>query len=103
MPIPTLSEEQRKAATQKALESRKKRASLRAGLHDGKVTLAEVLSSEEEYVRKTRVSQLLSALPGFGKVKVAKTMEELGIAESRRVGGLGSNQRRALIELADGK
>ena len=36
------------------------------------------------------------SLPGVGKVRAKQIMERLGIAESRRVRGLGTNQRSAL-------
>jgi ribosomal protein S13 len=42
------------------------------------------------------VSALLESLPGVGKVRAKQIMERLGIAESRRVRGLGANQRASL-------
>ena len=38
------------------------------------------------------------SLPGLGKVKAHRLMEKLGIAESRRLRGLGARQREALID-----
>ena len=43
-----------------------------------------------------KVSALLESVPGVGKVRAKQIMERLGIAESRRVRGLGANQRTAL-------
>jgi ribosomal protein S13 len=43
-----------------------------------------------------KVSAVLEALPKVGKVKARQIMEELGISETRRVRGLGSNQVAAL-------
>jgi ribosomal protein S13 len=43
-----------------------------------------------------KVSALLESLPGVGKVRAKQLMERLGIAESRRVRGLGANQRASL-------
>jgi ribosomal protein S13 len=43
-----------------------------------------------------KVSALLESMPGVGKVRAKQIMERLGIAESRRVRGLGANQRIAL-------
>ena len=43
-----------------------------------------------------KVSALLESMPGVGKVRAKQIMERLGIAESRRVRGLGANQRSAL-------
>jgi ribosomal protein S13 len=45
-----------------------------------------------------KVSALLEALPGVGKVRARQIMEEIGISESRRVRGLGTNQVTALID-----
>ena len=50
-----------------------------------------------------RVAELLEALPGIGKVRAAAIMEQLGIAASRRVRGLGIHQRRALVDFIDEK
>ncbi len=41
---------------------------------------------------------MLESLPGVGKVKARRTMEEIGISETRRVRGLGVQQREALLE-----
>ena len=38
----------------------------------------------------------LESLPGVGKVRAKQIMERLGISESRRVRGLGSNQIASL-------
>ncbi len=43
-----------------------------------------------------RVIDLLQSMPGLGKVRARQVMERLGIAESRRVRGLGSKQVAAL-------
>ena len=47
---------------------------------------------------KLKVVSLLESLPGVGKVKARAIMEEIGIAETRRVRGLGPHQSQALIE-----
>ncbi len=49
-------------------------------------------------IGKMKVSALLEALPGVGKVRARQIMEEIGISESRRVRGLGSNQIAALVK-----
>ena len=45
-------------------------------------------------VGKMKVLAVLESLPGVGKVKARRTMEEIGIAETRRVRGLGAQQRK---------
>ena len=52
----------------------------------------------DEVVGKMKVLAVLESLPGVGKVKARRTMEEIGISETRRVRGLGEQQRRALLE-----
>ena len=66
----------------------------------GSITLADVLKQGEtdELVGKTKVLAVLEALPGVGKVKARRTMEEIGIADTRRVRGLGEQQRKALLQ-----
>lgn len=97
---PVLTEEQRKAALEKAAEARRVRADLKDRLKMGSVTLTEVLdqAAEDEIVGKTKVLAVLESLPGVGKVKARRLMEEIGIAESRRLRGLGDQQRAALLD-----
>ncbi len=99
MPLPTLSPEQRAAALAKAAEVRKARAELKEKLKKGELTLAELLDKAEndDVIGKLKVSSVLQALPGIGKVKAVQTMEKLKIAESRRLRGLGEQQRKALL------
>jgi hypothetical protein len=96
---PTLSPEQRAAALEKAAAARTARAELKERLKLGAISLAEVLDQGEtdDIVGKTKVLAVLESLPGVGKVKARRTMEEIGIAETRRVRGLGTQQRDALL------
>jgi len=50
-----------------------------------------------EVLGKMKVSALLEALPGVGKVRAQQIMERLEIAPSRRLRGLGERQRKALL------
>ena len=94
MPLPVLTEEQRKQALEKAAEARRKRAELKGQLKSGKLTLTDVLSREgDDTVGKMKVSTVLESLPGVGKVRARKIMERLDISASRRVRGLGAKQR----------
>ncbi len=98
MPLPTLTDEQRKQALEKAAEARKKRAALKAELKSGNRTLGDVLATrDDDTVGKMKVSAVLESLPGVGKVRATKIMEKLDISASRRVRGLGAKQREALL------
>lgn len=97
---PTLSIEARQAALEKAAEARRARAELKDRLKMGSVTLREVLDAgdADDVVGKTKMLAVLESLPGLGKVKARRMMESVGIAETRRVRGLGINQRAKLLE-----
>ena len=95
---PALSPEQRAAALAKAAEARTARAELKSKLKLGSLSLAEALATEDDTVGKLKVVSLLESLPGVGKVKARKIMEDIGIAENRRVQGLGQQQKAALLE-----
>ena len=96
---PQLTPEQRAAALEKAKAARTARAELKERLKLGSISLAEVLrqSDSDELVGKTKVLAVLESLPGVGKVKARRTMEEIGIAETRRLRGLGKQQRESLL------
>lgn len=66
----------------------------------GQITLASLLerASTDELVGKMKVISVLESLPGIGKVKARKLMDEIGVAETRRLQGLGSNQKERLIQ-----
>ncbi len=99
MPLPKLSPEERAAALEKAAEIRKARAQLKEQLKAGKTTLTKVLDQAEadEVAGKLKVSAVLQSMPGIGKVRATQIMEKLKIAESRRLRGLGEQQRKALL------
>ena len=98
MALPPLSPEQRAAALEKAAQARRARAELKDRLKHSGTSLSEVLASgaTDDIVGKMKVSAVLEALPGVGKVRAARIMERLEISPSRRVRGLGAKQRSAL-------
>jgi hypothetical protein len=105
MPLPpTLSPEQRQAALDKAAAARRERAELKEKLKMGSINLKELfrLADSQEVVAKMKVLSVLESLPGVGKVKARRTMEEVGISETRRVRGLGDQQRSKLLEAFPG-
>lgn len=99
MALPNLSPEDRAKALAKAAEARQKRAEVRAKIKSGKMSFADVMKkADEPVIARMKVSTLLESLPGYGKAKAMKLMEELKISESRRVQGLGARQREQLME-----
>lgn len=67
--LPEMTEEKRKAALERSLAARRERM------------------------------EFLMCIPGIGKAKADDIMRKLGIAENRRVQGLGSRQREGIVEL----
>jgi hypothetical protein len=100
VPLPPLTPEQRAAALEKAAAARRARAEVKNRLKYSQGSLGEVIQEghKDEVIGKMKVSSLLEALPGVGKVRARQIMEEIGISESRRVRGLGTNQIAALVE-----
>ena len=66
----------------------------------GSLSLPELfaLAETDEIISKIKVLALLESLPGVGKVKARRVMDDVGIAETRRVQGLGAQQRARLLE-----
>jgi len=93
-----LTPEQRQAALEKAAASRKERAEVKNRLKSSGATISEVIAQGQsnEVIGKMKVVDLLQSMPGLGKVRARQLMERLGIAESRRVRGLGAKQIAAL-------
>jgi signal recognition particle GTPase len=97
---PSLTPEQREQALAKAAEARRVRAELKEKLKMGALTLSALLEQAEadDHIGKMKVLSVIEALPGVGKVKARRTMEEIGIADTRRVRGLGDQQRSKLLD-----
>ena len=66
----------------------------------GSLTLSELLTQAErdEVIGKMKVLAMLESLPGLGKVKARRIMEEVGISDNRTIHGLGEQQRKKLFE-----
>ena len=51
---------------------------------------------------KLKVVSVLESLPGLGKVKARRVLDEAGVSDTRRVQGLGLHQKEKLLDLLDG-
>jgi hypothetical protein len=100
MQPPQLSEEQRAAALAKAAEARRMRAEVKELLKTGTLTFEELLTraEAEPILAGLKVESVLSSMPGTGKVRAKRLMEAHGIADNRRIRGLGDRQRAALLD-----
>ncbi|MDE3206616.1 MAG: integration host factor [Acidobacteriota bacterium] len=101
MPLPpALTPEQRQAALEKAAQARRARAELKERLKMGSLSFEELLdqAGQDEVVAKMKVLAMLESLPGVGKVKARRLMDEVGISENRTLHGLGEQQRKKLFD-----
>jgi guanylate kinase len=95
----------RAAASRRAVEARRARASL-------KKDVAMRVISPQELVRRAfadpaspagtmRVTEFLTSIPAIGEGKRDRILEQLGISPVKRLGGLGARQRRAIEAYLD--
>ncbi len=94
---PELTAEQRKEGLQKALKLRRERADLKKKLKGGHIDINEVLNMTGQAVERIKAIDLLASLPRVGKITARKIMNEIKIAKSRRIKGLGVRQRKTLV------
>lgn len=97
---PTLSEEQRSAATAKAVANRRRRAEVKQSLRDGELSWSGLLelAGADDVVAGLRVDEALACIPGVGPQRIAKFMKAAEIAPTRRLRGLGRLQIATLSE-----
>ena len=81
MTLTNLSDEARKKGLEKARLVRKKRS--------------EIKEHElfENYIAGMKVLNVISSLPGNGRMHAARVLEELKISPHKKMGGLGKNQK----------
>ncbi len=96
---PILTAEQRKQALERATYSRRLRAEVKGRVKRGEISVRQVLAmaDSEPAIAKMRVSELLESRVGVGKIRSLVLMDKLHISHSRRIQGLGSHQRSALL------
>jgi hypothetical protein len=100
MPPAVPAPHQHQAALAKAALARASRRQLREQISRGELSIAAVLDrvGTDPVVARTRVADLLNALPGYGRVAVTVLLCDTRIHPSRRAGGLGRRQRQALLD-----
>lgn len=96
---PQLTDEQRRQALAKAAQARRVRAEAKELLKTGSLRLSELFTQADtdELIAGLKVESLIAAMPGTGKIKAKRLMESIGIADNRRIRGLGDKQKEALL------
>lgn len=103
--VPKLTAEQRRAALDKGMQIRIKRAEYKAKLKNGLMSIEqffELADGGDQAASGMRVESLIRSMPGFAAPRTQKLMKSLHIRTSRRVQGLGYIQRDGLIEALGG-
>jgi guanylate kinase len=100
---PALDEDARALGRERAVEARRRRARVKQELADG-LPPGEVLARrlEDPAVGRMRVRELIEACPGIGPARSSRILSDCGIAESRRLRGLGEHQVTSLISALGG-
>lgn len=90
----------RAAASRAAVAARRARAAVKRAVAERTRSPLDVVekgwAASGSVEAGLRVRELLTSIPGLGPTRTAKVMQELGIADSKRVGGLGVRQRGTL-------
>jgi hypothetical protein len=97
--IPKLTPEQLQAARKAATVARQERAALKDDIRSGKLSISQALAiaAESEVLSRVRVLDLVKTQPRIGDKRALEVLKRLGIAENRRIRGLGKHQLDALI------
>jgi guanylate kinase len=99
-PRPDPPEVDRVAASRAAVAARRARAAVKheVAIHarSARDVLDAAWTDSASVEAGLRVRELLTSVPTLGPVRAAKVMGELGIADSKRAGGLGVRQRSDL-------
>lgn len=101
MPVPFLTDEEKKSALESAREIRKKRSEIKKGLKSCSIILKELLEENNKYfmiAMEMRIQDLMRSLPGFGDIRVSKVLGELKISPRKKFKGLGHKQKSRLLD-----
>lgn len=96
-PVPQRTKQQRKAALKEANRIRTERASLKRRMKDRKEDYLELLLEPPQYIETMKVTDLLMAVPKYGKVKTKKVLQLSKISPTKTVGGMSARQRTELV------
>lgn len=94
MTIPPASSEALARARAAAVEVRQRRSAVKEAVRERRMSIADALDLAEtdDVVAHIRVYELLKSVPRVGEKRAHDIMERHGIAEGRRLRGLGKHQ-----------
>ena len=75
------------------------RAEAKRDLKSGELALYDLLMDPSEELKGAKVEEMLLAVRGMGRVKVAKILREAGVSRAKTLVGLTHGQRDRLIKV----
>jgi len=100
--VTDMPEVDRTAASRAAVQARRARATVKEAVRSGTRSALEVAEAAWRDPASAegglRVRELLQSLRGLGPARAGSVLDQLGIADVKRLGGLGSRQRLRLRE-----
>jgi guanylate kinase len=101
-PRPDPPEVDRVAASRAAVAARRARAAVKREIAERRRTALDVATHgwahPDSVEAGLRVRELLGSIPGLGPTRVARLLDDLGISDKKRVGGLGTRQRTRIAD-----
>lgn len=88
--------EQCMEALDNANRIRKRRAAFKRDLKAGRVSIVDALLDPPDYLLTAKIDELMLAVPKYGRVKVTRVLNSIGIPWSKHVGTLTVRQRTTL-------
>ncbi len=98
MAVPVLTDLERQEALDKAIECRRTRAKALNDVREGNLRFDSLLNTKNPVLKTIKVQSLLMCLKGIGDRKSRAILQQYHISENRRIRGLGSRQKKRLLE-----
>ena len=93
---PRLSGRSRRKAGINAVKARQERAKIKEMIKNGEIFFFDLFDDERQSVKRMKMMDLLTAVPGIGKTRAELIIGRAGMSPSRRIGGVGSRQLEQL-------
>jgi guanylate kinase len=93
---PRLSGRSRRKAGENAVKARQERARVKEMIANGEIFFFDLFGDERKSVKRMKMIDLLTAVPGIGKTRAELIIGRTGISPSRRIGGVGKRQLELL-------
>jgi guanylate kinase len=93
---PRLSRRSRRKAGENAVQARQDRAKVKEMITKGEIFFFDLFVDERKSIKRMKVLDLLTSVPGIGKTRADLIIGRTGISPSRRIGGVGKRQLEQL-------